>query len=286
MGMFKKDEPLGEDPSDVDRQKYEEHIRKEDAGVRTSWQYQRFKSPIYPKLERGFPRRYADITPQEILYDPTRILGRGIRARLIPTGETMLNQPRVEAERMIQLDRTDCPTTQAPFECPPPFSQLPVIKKQTHLEPSRDAEIFRRDGCVDVPASVDGVVPGVATVMSFDTFINLDTIIKWTQMLVYDALCPSLVTVTFRQDGAPLKWMASSSGSTVGSNSNTYTTVSSQGGQDLQCIPDFQNTLIEIVDRHHIDVVASNLAMVDRKVEVCLWGWIESVTMWNQAVKH
>jgi hypothetical protein len=81
--------------------------------------------------------------------------------------------------------------------------------------------------------------------------------------------------------------MASPVGSVVGSSGIVYTTVSSPNAQDFQCLPDCcSNSLIEITDRRHVDVVASNLAMVDRKVEFCLWGWIESITMWDQAVKR
>src|ERR1700682_1411627 len=120
----------------TDQPEYDEHIlRSQNSkdGINTSAQYQRFKNPVYPSFKRGFPRRYMDTTPDEILYDPTRILGRGIRSRLINTGETILHQPRVESEAMTQIDRADCPPPTMPFECPPPFSQLPVIKKQIHL---------------------------------------------------------------------------------------------------------------------------------------------------------
>lgn len=256
-------------------------------GVNTPAQYQHFNSPIYPRIGRGFPRRYVDTTPDEILYDPDRILSRGIAARLIHTGQTELYQPRVESEAMTEIQPADCTPSQAPFQCPPPFSQLPVIKQQIHIEPSRDAEIFYAPGCVDVPASPDGVTPGTATVMTFDTFNNLRTIIKWTQMIVYDALCPSQVTVEIRVDGQPIKWTANPMGSIVGSGGIVYTTVTTRNSQDFSDLPDCcRNTLIEITDRRHVEVFASNLAMVDRRVMVSLWGWIESITMWDQAVKH
>lgn len=65
------------------------------AGVDTARQYAQFHGH-YPRMGRGFPRRYIDITPQEILYDPTRILGGG-RVYMVPTGETILRQPRRES---------------------------------------------------------------------------------------------------------------------------------------------------------------------------------------------
>jgi len=278
---------LGQGGSGVDQPDYEEHVLRQDDGVETQAQYQKFGNPVYPSFKRGFPRRYVDTTPDEILYDPTRILSRGIRARIIPTGQTVLYQPRVETEAMVQIERGDCPPTQVPFECPPPFSQLPVVKQQVHLQPSRDAEIFRADGCVDVPASPDGIVPGTATIFSFDTFQQLRTIIKWTEMIVFDALCPSLVSVAVMVEGNSVKWMATPNGSTVGSDGITYGTVSTPNAQDFQCLPDCcDNSLYEITDRRHVDVIAYNLAPVDRKVEFCLWGWIESITAWDQAVKH
>lgn len=287
LGQRDDDDDVEVYDNDVDGPDYREHVIQQDTGVNTPEQYAKFKNPIYPRFARGFPRRYMDITPDEVLYDPTRILGRGIRARMIPTGTTSLHQPRVESEAMTEIDRGDCPPSTAPFECPPPFSQLPYIKRQIHLDPSRDAEIFRADGCVDVPASPDGITPGSATVFSFDTFQQLRTIIKWTKMVVYDALCPSQVTVGFNIEGSSVKWMGNPVGSVVGSGGITYGTVTSSNAQDFQCLPDCcENSLMEITDRRHVDVIAYNLAPVDRKVEVCLWGWIESITMWDQAVKR
>jgi hypothetical protein len=288
--MFKRPEP-GRPGSDSSEDRgpsvYDNDAKIPDDGVRTEAQYQKFNSPVYPSFKRGFPRRYVDTTPDEILYDPTRILGRGIQAQMIPTGEAMLRQPRVESEAMTQIENPYCRPSIAPFECPPPFSQLPIIKKQIHIEPSRDAEIIRYSFCADAPASEDGVIPGTVELGSFDTFVNLRTIFKWTKMLVYDALCPSMVGVTFKVDGSGIKWMSQSQGSTVTSGGIIYGTVQSQNSQDLQCLPDqIGNTLIEITDRHHVSIVASNLAKVDRKVEVCLLGWIESILMWDQMVKH
>jgi len=73
------------------------------AGVDTARQYSRFGGR-YPRMGTGFPRRYIDITPQEILYDPTRILGAG-RVYMVPTGETVLRQPRRESPgyRVVEL---------------------------------------------------------------------------------------------------------------------------------------------------------------------------------------
>ena len=53
-----------------------------------------------------FPRNEVEITPDEILYDRHRVLGRGIQASMEYTGVTILRQPRVEttAIRMMEED--------------------------------------------------------------------------------------------------------------------------------------------------------------------------------------
>ena len=52
----------------------------------------------YAPMEHGFPRNYIDITPQEILYDPVRVLGSPctMGGRLRSSGRTILVQPRLE----------------------------------------------------------------------------------------------------------------------------------------------------------------------------------------------
>lgn len=256
-------------------------------GVNTASQYFKFRGK-YPPIGRGFPRRYIDITPDEFLYDPTRILGNGINAQIIPNGNTVLMQPRVESSGSTVIDRGECAPVATPFNCPPPFTQLPVIKQQVHIEPSRDAEMFLMTNAVDIPASVDGITPGTNTIFSFDTFVNQKFVFKWTQMIVYDALTPSLVTVAVKLDGQSTKWIASPSGTTLGSNGLTYLdTISTPNGLDFSNLPDCcRNSLYEIIDRKHVDVVGSNLALVDRKVEVALWGWIEAITVFDNQVQH
>lgn len=53
---------------------------------------------VYPRMGHGFPRRQVPITAQEVLYSPRRVLGSpGMgRVRVIPTGQTVLWQPRLE----------------------------------------------------------------------------------------------------------------------------------------------------------------------------------------------
>lgn len=229
--------------------------------------------PKYPRKGWDFPRRNVEIIPSEILYDPNRVLGSYVYARMKSTGETIVVQPRVESTGIIQKQEID--------DCPYP-SQLPVTKKQIHLEPSRDAEIFSAHGKVDVPAN------GSAVVVDFSTFNNLRTILKWIHYAVYDSLDPDQITFQWLKDGAPLKVAAC----------NPDVTMSGGGYMPLvqgavatptachPCLPEFQNSLWEITDTHHIQCIAADQSGADRKVEVCAWGWIESITVWDEKVKR
>jgi hypothetical protein len=59
------------------------------------------RHPRFPKKGTGFPRSFIDQTPDEILYDPVNVLGR---IRMIPTGRTMLFQPRLETNVVRMID--------------------------------------------------------------------------------------------------------------------------------------------------------------------------------------
>jgi len=251
-------------------------------GINTARQYAKFRGK-YPRMGRDFPRRYVDVTPDEILYDPTRILSRGVQVRRCEgSGETVMLQPRVETEAVCEETNTSCPPTTPPFTCPPPFSQLPVVKKQIHLEPSRDAEIFFSEGSGYVPPSSS------ATILTFETMPTLRTIIRWTKFFVAGALNPSQIALGFRIEGQPMKWVANPMGAVVASGGNTYGTVTMPSSLDLQWLPDCCiNSLIEITDRRIVQAVVVNTnAIVDRFVRVCVWGWVESISMWDNAVKH
>ena len=65
--------------------------------------------PSYPPMEHGFPRRYIDITPQEILYDPTRVLGSQCppARTMVSTGRTVVRQPRLETTAYRYIDGVD-----------------------------------------------------------------------------------------------------------------------------------------------------------------------------------
>ena len=243
--------------------------------------YWRKGRPIFPKYAKmgwDFPRRYIDITPDEVLYDPDRVLGTRVAARLKPSGQTALHQPRVETSNFQQVESIN--------DCPPP-SQLPYIKRQIHLDPSRDAETFFCSDTVDVPAG------GTAIALPFDTFPTLRTEIRWVDVQVHDALSPSLLTVQIRVECEPRKFIACpKSPETVMSGGAACVfgagTVSSPTAlDDLMAMPkDFHNVLMEITDRRHVDFFLTNTAPVDRRISISAWGWIESITAWDETVKR
>jgi hypothetical protein len=244
------------------------------------------RDPRFPRKGIGIPRRYIDITPDEILYDPVRIMGTQIGARMYPTGETILRQPRLETNASTEVEK-QCPPMEVPFPCAAPPSQVPYVKRLIHMDQSRDSETIFVHGDIDVPAAV-GVVPGVATVLSFQTFNNLRTFIRWIDFTVFDALDPELIGIEIRVEGQPRKFVASPMSST---NSDmmygAFGTVSSASSLNLQCLPPyFHNVLMEITDQRTVEVVATNGAPAVRKVGVCMWGWIESITVWDESVKR
>jgi len=233
----------------------------------------------FPPKGWDFPRRYIDITPEEILYDPGRILGTRVSAQLRTTGDTILRQPRVESTGLLQRESIN--------DCPPP-SQLPYIKRQIHLDPSRDAETFycTSVGCVEVPA-LSSVVA-----LAFDTFPNLRHEIRWIDVQVFDALCPVAMREVIRMDCDPRKYIACPASTATALSGGVICdfaagTVATPLELDMTNMPkDFHNLIMEVTDRHHMDVVVINEAPADRRVQVTLWGWIESITAWDEVVKR
>lgn len=231
------------------------------------------KQQFYPKKGWDFPRRGVEVMPREILYDPYRVLGSYVKARIKPTGRTDLFVPRVESTVYTQSQEID----DRPYT-----SQIPYIKEQIHLKPSRDAEILAVSGKIDVPAN------STAQVLRFSTFNNLRTIIKWMHYTVFDALDPEQITFQWLVDGVPLKVFACNPDVTqsgggylpvvkgpVATNTNC-----------LPCLPDHQNALWEITDQHVVQCMAKDQSGFDRRVEVCAWGWIESITVWDEKVRR
>jgi hypothetical protein len=231
----------------------------------------------FPPKGWDFPRRYLEVTPSEILYDPGRILGTRVSAVLNKCDEVILRQPRLES--------TGCTQVESINDCPPP-SQLPYIKKQIHLDPSRDAETLYCTGAVDVPASSSVIA------LAFDTFPNLRHIIRWIDIQVFDALWPVQITQQVRVDCDPKKFVACPQSVTTATSGLAVCefgdgTVSAPSALDITSPPQFfHNVLFEITDRHHVDVVINNAAPADRRVQVTVWGWIESTTVWDEVVKR
>jgi len=57
-----------------------------------------------PYKGSDFPRHGIPITPEEILDEPYRVIGRGISVNMVPTGETVLRQPRLETTKILMTE--------------------------------------------------------------------------------------------------------------------------------------------------------------------------------------
>jgi len=132
-------------------------------------------------------------------------------------------------------------------------------------------------------------VPAMSSIIvtSFETFNNLRTFVRWLDFKVYDALDPSQIDMQIRVEGAPRKFLAvpnivCGTGGLVALSA----TVSSPTAYDFRGLPHFENILMEISDRRHVEVVVNNASIADRKVCVCMWGWIESITVFDETVKR
>ncbi|NIM47811.1 MAG: hypothetical protein GTO22_00865 [Gemmatimonadales bacterium] len=246
-------------------------INKKKGIKRAKWQV------TFPPMGWDFPRNYVEILPDESLFDPTRLLGTRVAGGMAPTGKTGLHTPRVESpEYKMVAETNDCP----------PASQLPYIKRQIHLDLSRDSESIYCTNTLDVPAG------GSAIVLAFDTFINLRTFIRWVDVQVFDALEPPEIGTQIRVDCTPVKFIAcpqsiQTEASGLAICSFPQGTISSPGSLDYTKLPkDFHNVLMEITDKHHVDFLVTNTSVADRKVCISVWGWIESVTAWDNTVKR
>jgi hypothetical protein len=228
-----------------------------------------------PKMGHDFPRHFIDETPEEILFDAERIFARGVTVTRTTDGETVLNQPRIESTGYQQTMEVN--------DCPPP-SQVPYIKRQIHLDLSRDAETLL------VTCNSDVQAQSILTIVAFETFATLRTILRWIDFKVYDALDPSAITLQVLIDCQPVKYYANPNVTCAGGSgcpSYTGSTIQNPTALDIQNAPDdFHNVLLEITDRHQVEIVIVNTTNVDRKVSATVWGWIESITVWDEAVRR
>jgi hypothetical protein len=147
-------------------------------------------------MDRGFPRRSINVTPQEELFDPTRILGgRDMFYTTTPTGETVLLQPRLEGRLNIEKVRKIRPIA--------PITEIPFHRLQAHLDPSRDAEYFYYFKCCNVdPEGSCILTPPI------ETFANHRTIIRTIELVPIDGFGGIGGTVEFLVDGRPVKHAA------------------------------------------------------------------------------
>jgi hypothetical protein len=250
------------------------------------------QDPRFPYKGKGFPRRYMETTPQEILYDPTRIMGTQISAKLTPTGRTVLRQPRLETQAYTEEEK-QCPPLEVPFPCPAPPSQVPYIKRQIHLDLSRDAEVLYCCKTVDVPAAV-GAVPGVATIMRISTLNNMRTFIRWIDFQVFDAFNVNNdpgITLQPLVQGEPRSLTKCTTTNPDNGGTTSYTptggTTSTPTADNYQCLPPyFHNVLMETTDSRNIDFRVSNAIPAVRRTMLVVWGWIEAITVWDEAVRR
>lgn len=229
-----------------------------------------------PAMGRDFPRNFVELTPDEILWDPDTIYGRGIHVTSTSSGKVCNRPGTGESQCSTQKEVIN--------DCPPP-SQLPIFKRQTYLEPSRDAELLHITESVDVP-------PGQSIVaISFETWQNIRTFIRWIDVRVLDALDPTNVGVMLELDCEAIKLLASPNKQTgLGSACPQFSdaTVQSPRSVNITDLPmAFHNILFEIPDRRSVQIVVTNSdAVADRRVRVTAWGWFESKTVFDNAVRR
>lgn len=215
-----------------------------------------------PYQGHGFPRRDINITPQENLYRPDKILGgREHSIEKGPPGPTVLQQPRVET--------TSYPQSETVF--PSPYRLMePVLEKLQHIYPRFDSETVYAEGLVEAPAG------GAATnVLQFDTIPGVITYLRNCEVQIFDGLVPNNMGVSVQVDGNPVKYIAQPAAAT---NPPTYgvqpATPQFPFAGGLPVIGN-GNILLVIPDRKRIVVQVSNLdPIAPRRVCVSLWGWL------------
>lgn len=219
--------------------------------------------------------RYG-VTPSDFLFDRERILGGpGTSVSLKPSGKTVLHQPRVEAEAVRQTQLI-CPS-----------DAIPVTKPPNFLSPSRQAETFYVQNCVEVTGGtwdeIYGITPATTNVLSIETFEGMKTVVKRIQVDVHDALQPSYLGTQITINGQPLKLIAQPGD---GAAITPSTPPTSPGYVNIVDMPEgIQNVTREVVDRKRVDVSVSNSAPVPRVVCVSLWGWVEPITSLDDRIK-
>jgi len=223
-----------------------------------------------------FPRRSMPITPQEELFDETRILGgRETCITRTPTGETVLRQLRVETTKIIETSGFD----------PSVYRILdPLLEKLEHLYPRHDAEpVYTGESAVDVgPTPPGSPRPTFVPALTMDTPVANDTILRWISLRPLDGLVPSQVGVSITVDGNPVKAiatpLAATSPPTYGVQPQTSEFVDAVG------VPSgYYNLLLNVAERKRIIINVANFdPIATRKIAVAAWGWLQPMTDFNR----
>jgi hypothetical protein len=240
----------------------------------------------YAKKGRDFPRRDILLTPQDELYNPNKILGGKYgRSTLTPTGRMVSRQARIETEALRHTQENILPSSivaNQPFE---------TNRRQDHLDLSRYAEVFYMvETVVLPPAPIPPLVPPITPMITFDTYPTMRTIIRWIDLVNFDGLAPSGITVDITLQGDPVKVLCQYNNPAthaipVPAGFPPQQTVVSPTAIDIDGLPiDFHNTLLEVADRQTVSFRAVNTLFAARKVQAAMWGWIEPITRLSESV--
>jgi hypothetical protein len=239
----------------------------------------------FPRKGSGIPRRDIDITPEERLYDPDKILGsRDTRAKIEPTKKTIVSRPRLESTEMIETTQKVRPIA--------PKSELPFRRRQAHLDLSRDAEVLYVNECVEVDEATrdeyGNIVPVQTELFCFDTWQYTRTLIREVSWTIKDGLEPPGLTLGFQVDGEVVKYLADPRRAAwPGAGYAPERTVVTPTSIDIDHIPTgFHNVLLEVDDKKNVCIFITNSIPAVRFVCVHIWGWIESQTRMGEQVWH
>jgi hypothetical protein len=237
----------------------------------------------YARKGRDFPRRDILITPQDELYNTNKILGGKYgKSTLTPTGKTVLRQPRLETTALRHTQENILPSS---IVVDQPFQ---TQRRQDHLDPSRFAECFYIVETVNLPPAAAPPVP--TTIIQFNTFPTMRSIIRWIEFINFDGLTPSGITVDVTFNGQPVKSLCqyqnlAAHAFPVPVGFPPQQTPATNTSIDLDGLPkDFHNILLEIPDTQIVQVRGTNTLPANRKVQAAVWGWIEPITRLSESI--
>ncbi len=240
----------------------------------------------YVKKGRDYPRSDILITPQDELYNPNKILGGKYgRSTLTPTGRMVSRQARIESEALRHTQENILPSSIVANQ---PFD---TNRRQDHLDLSRYAEVFYMVETVALPAApIPPLAPPITPMITFETYPTMRTIIRWIDLINFDGLAPSGITVDITLQGVPVKTLCqynnpATHAMPVPAGFPPQQTVVSPTSVDMDGLPiDFHNVLLEVADRQTVSFRATNTLFAVRKVQAAMWGWLEPITRLSESV--